>query len=67
VNLVAVAMSITAMAGYSGPGNGMQLMRNESSSDSLSAMLGPGLQGASGGDPTLSLESSVHNTWSSWI
>jgi homeobox-leucine zipper protein len=37
-------MSITAMGGYSGPGNGMRLMRNESSSDLLSAMLGPGLQ-----------------------
>ncbi|KAG0581432.1 hypothetical protein KC19_4G251000 [Ceratodon purpureus] len=37
-------MAITGMGGYSGPSNGMQLIRNESTSDSLAAMLGPGLQ-----------------------
>ena len=41
-----VSMAIDGMGGYSGPSNGMQLMRNESTSDSLAAMLGPpGLQG----------------------
>lgn len=48
-----VAMAITGMGGYSGPNIAMQLMRNESTSDSLAAMLGPGLQGVCRPHPSL--------------